>query len=181
MTTVPWDVLVAKAKTESVTEVAPIGTYQVRVESAESGESSQKKTPQIEMRLKITEGEHAGKRPTTFNHRIYMTEANASMFMQNMNAFGITNEVLVQQRPTLDQVARAIVGKVVTAKTQVAKDNRNNNEVKVDRDGNPQIEVAWSFKSPRDGAIAVTEFPPVGGGHVGTNASTHAGAIDPGF
>lgn len=178
MTTVPWDVLVAKAKESGVTEVAPIGTYQVRIEAAEAGESSQKKTPQIEVRLKITEGEHAGKRPTTFHHRIYMTENNASLFMKSMKALGITDEALVQQRPTLDQIARAIIGKTVTVKTQEAK---RNGEVQMDRDGNPQVEVSWELKPPRDGAIAVTEFPPVGGGHVGTNASTHGSAIDPGF
>jgi hypothetical protein len=100
------------------------------------------------------------------------------MFMQNMKAFGISDEVLVSQRPTLDQIARAIIGKTVTAKTQVAK---RNGEAQTDREGNPQIEVAWSFKAPRDGASAVTEFPPIGGGHVGTNASTHGSAIDPGF
>jgi hypothetical protein len=175
MTTVPWDVLVAKAKESGVTEVAPIGNYQVRIEAAEAGESSAKKTPQIEMRLKITEGEHAGKRPTTYAHRIYMTEANASMFMQNMKAFGISDEVLVSQRPTLDQIARVIIGKTVTAKTQVAK---RNGEAQTDREGNPQVEVAWSFKTPRNGAIAVTEFPPVGGG---APAMAGGSAIDPGF
>ena len=180
MTTVPWDVLVAKAKESGVTEVAPIGNYQVRIESAEAGESSQKKTPQIEMRLKITEGEHAGKRPTTFHHKIYMTENNASLFMKSMKALGITDESLVQQRPTLDQIARAIIGKTVTVKTQEAIDNRPgmNHAVKTDRDGNPQVEVAWELKPPRDGAIAVTEFPPVGGG---APAMAGGSTIDPGF
>jgi Protein of unknown function (DUF669) len=174
MTTVPWDVLVAKAKTEGFTEVAPVGSYQCRIESAEAGESSQKKTPQIDMRLKITEGEHAGKRPTTFSHRIYMTEANASIFMQNLNAFGITNEVAVQHRPTLDQIARAIVGKVVTVVTQEAK---RDGVVQLDRDNNPQIEVKWSLKAPQSGAVAVTSFPPVGGGYAAPGGSTE----DPGF
>jgi hypothetical protein len=178
MTTVPWDVLVAKAKENGHTEVAPVGVYQCRIESAEAGESSQKKTPQIEMRLKITEGEHAGKRPTTFHHKIYMTENNASLFMKSMRALGISDEALMQMRPTLDQIARAIIGKTVTVKTQVAKDNRNNNEVKTDRDGNPQVEVSWELKAPRDGAIAVTEFPPVGGG---APAMAGGSTIDPGF
>jgi hypothetical protein len=178
MTTVPWDVLVAKAKETVITEVAPVGSYQVRVESATAGESSAKKTPQIEIRLKITEGEHAGKRPTTFHHRIYQTEASASIFMENMKAFGITDEALLQHRPTLDQIARVIVGKTVTVKTQIAK---RNGEVQTDRNGDSQIEVSWSFRTPAAGATAVTEFPPVGGGHVGTNASTHGNTIDAGF
>jgi hypothetical protein len=175
MTTVPWDVLVAKAKESGVTEVAPIGTYQVRIESAEAGESSQKKTPQIEVRLKITEGEHAGKRPTTFHHRVYMTENNASLFMKSMKALGISDETLMQLRPTLDQIARAIIGKTVTVKTQAAK---RDGQVQMDRDGNPQVEVSWELRPPRDGALAVTEFPPVGGG---APVSSGSGAIDAGF
>jgi uncharacterized protein DUF669 len=178
MTTVPWDVLVAKAKENGHTEVAPVGVYQCRIEAAEAGEN-QNGNAFIETRLKITEGEHAGKRPTTFYHKIYQTEKTVNIFMQNMKAFGITDETVLQQRPTLDQVARAIIGKTVTVKTKVATDNRKNNEVKTDREGNPQVEVSWSFSAPRDGAVAVTEFPPVGGG-----APTIRGGStinDPGF
>jgi hypothetical protein len=162
MTTVPWDVLVANAKEVVRTEVAPVGRYQCRIESASDGENPNGNA-YIEVRLKITEGEHAGKRPTTFYHKCYSTEGSASVFMGNLKAFGITKETVLQHRPTLDQIARVIVGKIVTAKTKVATDNRKNNEVKLDRDGNPQIEVSWSFEAPAAGAIAVTEFPSVGG------------------
>ena len=173
MTTVPWDVLVAKAKESGMTEIAPVGTYQARIEGAEAGEN-QNGNAFIEVRLKITEGEHAGKRPTTFYHKIYSTERSASIFMDNMKAFGITPEIAVQHRPTLDQIARVLSGKVVTVVTQEAK---RNGVVQLDRDNNPQIEVKWSLKAPQTGAVAVTSFPPVGGGYAAPGGSTE----DPGF
>jgi hypothetical protein len=95
--------------------------------------------------------------------------------MKSMKALGITDEALVTQRPTLDQIARAIIGKTVTVKTQEAK---RDGQVQMDRDGNPQVEVSWELKPPRDGAIAVTEFPPVGGG---APAMAGGSTIDPGF
>jgi hypothetical protein len=177
MTTVPWDELVSKAKDAGITEVAPVGTYQCRIESASDGEN-QNGNAFIEVRLKVTEGEHAGKRPTTFYHKCYSTVGSASIFMDNLKAFGISKEAVLQHRPTLDQIARAIIGKTVTAKTKVATDNRNGNAVKTDRNGDPQIEVAWSFHAPRTGAVAITEFP-AGGGH---GPAVAAGStIDPGF
>jgi hypothetical protein len=177
MATVPWDDLVAKAKESGHTEVAPVGVYQVRVESASDGEN-QNGNAYVEVRLKITEGEHAGKRPTTFYHKCYSTVGSASIFMDNLKAFGITKEAVLQHRPTLDQIARAIVGKTVTAKTKVATDNRNNNAVKLDRAGNPQVEVSWSFQAPAAGATAVIEFPPVGGNGLAAASFDNA---DPGF
>lgn len=166
-----WETLVKAAEESGFAECAPIGTYTVRVEGAEAGESSKKKTPQIQFKLKITEGPHAGKRPTTFKATIYKTEAAAGMFMGNMAAFGISGKLLVAHKPTLDQIARALVGKTAQITTRHDRDGR------LDNSNNPIIEMAGTFKAPASGAAEVTSFPPVL-----ANAAPAGGfTTDPGF
>lgn len=166
-----WEALVKAAEENGFAECAPVGTYTVRVEGAESGESSKKKTPQIQFKLKITEGPHAGKRPTTFKATIYKTEAAAGMFMGNMSAFGITGKTLIGHKPTLDQIARALVGKTVQITTRPDRDGRTDNS------GTTIIEMAGTFKAPASGATEVTSFPPVT-----VNAAPAGGfSSDPGF
>lgn len=168
-----WEALVKAAEENGFAEPAPLGTYTVRVESAEAGESSQKKTPQIEFKLKITEGPHAGKRPTTFAARIYKTEAAAGMFLGNMAAFGITGKTLIAHKPTLAQIARVLVGKTVQVTTRLDRNGRKTN------DGSDIIEMAGTFKAPASGAAEVTSFPPV---TVNTAPAASGGfSSDPGF
>lgn len=171
-----WETLVKAAENQGFAEPAPIGTHTVRVESAEAGESSQKKTPQIEFKLKVTEGPHAGKRPTTFPARIYKTDKAAGMFLGNMSAFGITGKTLVAHKPTLDQIARVLVGKTVQVTTRADRDGRLSN------DGNPIIEMAGTFKAPATGAQEVTSFPPVSSVHKPVVGNAAGGFTkDPGF
>lgn len=172
MADIDWDAMVKAAEEGGFTAPAPLGTYTVRVESAEAGESSRKKTPQIALKLKITEGPHAGKRPTTFAHTFYRTEASAGMFMGNLNAFGITGQILVQHRPTLDQIARVLVGKTAVITTRNAT-----GEYALMNDGSNKIEAMGTLKAPASGAVEVTSFPPVS-----MNAAPAGGfATDPGF
>lgn len=166
-----WETLVKAAESQGFAEPAPLGTYTVRVEGAEAGESSQKKTPQIEFKLKITEGPHAGKRPTTFAARIYKTEKAAGMFLGNMTAFGITGKTLVAHKPTLEQIARVCIGKTVQITTRVDRQGRKSN------DGSDIIEMAGTFKAPPTGAAEVTSFPAAT-----VNAAPAGGfTTDPGF
>lgn len=168
-----WESLVKAAETQGFAEPAPVGTYTVRVEGAEAGESSQKKTPQIEFKLKVVDGPHQGKRPTTFPARIYKTEKAAGMFLGNMTAFGISGKTLVAHKPTLEQIARVCIGKTVTITTRVDRNGRKSN------DGSDIIEMAGTFKVPASGAVEVTSFPPV---TVNAAAPTGGGfASDPGF
>lgn len=170
-----WETLVKAAENQGFAEPAPLGTYTVRVESAEAGESSRKQTPQIEFKLKITEGPHAGKRPTTFPARIYKTEKAAGMFLGNMAAFGINGKILVAHKPTLDQIARALVGKTVQVTTRLDRDGRTSN------DGNPIIEMSGTFKAPASGAQEVTSFPPVLSVHTPAAGASGGFTTDPGF
>lgn len=166
-----WETLVKAAEENGFAECAPVGTYTVRVDGAEAGESSKKKTPQIQFKLKITAGPHAGKRPTTFKATIYKTEAAAGMFMGNMSAFGITGKTLIAHKPTLDQIARSLVGKSVQIVTRLDRDGRTDNS------GNAIIEMAGTFRAPEAGAAEVTSFPPVL-----ANAAPAGGyTTDPGF
>lgn len=170
-----WESLVKAAETQGFAEPAPVGTYTVRVEGAEAGESSQKKTPQIEFKLKITEGPHAGKRPTTFAARIYKTEKAAGMFLGNMAAFGITGKTLIAHKPTLDQIARVLVGKTVQISSRADKNGRLSN------DGNPIIEMSGTFKAPATGAAEVTNFPAVSSVHQPVVGASGGFTTDPGF
>jgi hypothetical protein len=170
-----WEALVKAAEENGFAEPAPLGTYTVRVEGAEAGESSQKKTPQIEFKLKITEGPHAGKRPTTFAARIYKTEKAAGMFLGNMGAFGITGKTLITHKPTLAQIARVCIGKTVQITTRLDRQGRKSN------DGSDIIEMAGTFKAPLTGAAEVTSFPPVTAAAIDNAVSAGGYATDPGF
>lgn len=171
-----WDDYVAEAEASGFGEAAPFDTYQVRIESAEAGESSKAKTPLIEVRTKIIDGPHAGKKATTYPATFYKSNKSAAgkaMFMSNMKAFGITGETLVKHKPTLAQIAAVLPGKVVTIKTGPKKN----------QDGSVNDEIAdmiGTFKAPETGAIEVTSFPPVMGGGGGT-AAPSGYTSDPGF
>lgn len=170
-----WETLVKAAENQGFAEPAPIGTYTVRVEGAEAGESSQKKTPQIEFKLKVVAGPHQGKRPTTFPARIYKTEKAAGMFLGNMTAFGITGKTLVAHKPTLDQIARVCIGKTVQITTRVDRNGRKSN------DGSDIIEMSGTFKAPESGAAEVTSFPPVSSVHTPVVNGSGGFTTDPGF
>ena len=171
-----WDDYVAEAEASGFGEAAPFGTYQVRIESAEAGESSKAHTPLIEVRAKIVHGDHAGKKATTYPATFYKSNKSAAgkaMFITNMKAFGITGETLVKHKPTLAQIAAVLPGKVVTIKTGPKKN----------QDGSVNDEVAdmiGTFKPPAEGAVEVTSFPPVAAAPA--QAAAAAGyTSDPGF
>jgi len=178
-----WDDLVKDAEEKGFGQVAPPGDYTVRVESAESKMSSGKgasgvSNPMIQCKLKITEGPHAGKKPTSpFDHYIVKSPNAARMFLGNMNAFGITAESLTTLRPTMEQIAKLITGKTVVVTTQV-----DPKEPK-DRDGNDRIQVKGTLKPPVGGVVAVTEFPAVSAVEqvYGTAPASVATTTDPGF
>ena len=118
----------------------------MKIISAEAGESSNKKTPQIKLKLKITKGPHAGKPATTYGHTFWKTQAAAWSVVGNCNAVGISNETLKAKKPTLAQIAAVLVDK---------------KEVKTSRDGSAVIVVKGTMQAKEGGAIPVTTFPAV--------------------
>ena len=155
-----WDDIVAEAETSGFGEPAPLGTYEVKIISAEAGESSNKKTPQIKLKLKITKGPHAGKPATTYGHTFWKTQAAAWSVVGNCNAVGISNETLKAKKPTLAQIAAVMVDKVVNV-TTVHEVDRATKEVKTSRDGSAVIVVKGTMQAKEGGAIPVTTFPAV--------------------
>jgi hypothetical protein len=175
-----WASYVKTAEESGFGEPAPLGTYTVQILSAEAGESSNKKTPQIQIKMKITEGPHAGKRPTHFAPCIYKSEGSAGMFIGSLAAVGITGEVLVKHNPTLDQIARSMNGKTVQVTTRHAT-----GKYEMMNDGvTKKIEMAGLLKPPASGAVEVTSFPPVTANTVvnaGSSAPAGGFTTDPGF
>lgn len=155
-----WDDIVTEAENSGFGEPAPLGKYEVKIISAEAGESSTKKTPEIALKLKITKGEHAGKSPTTYPHKFWKTQKAAWSVTGNCNAVGISNDTLRAHKPTLAQIAAVMVGKVVNVTTtyEIDKDTK---EPVVLRNGDNKIVVRGTMNAPDGGANPVTAFPPV--------------------
>lgn len=173
MTDTDWDTIVKAAEDSGYGAPAPLGTYVVRVESAEAGESRKKRTPQISLKLKIIEGPYAGKRPTTMPHTFWKTEGAAGMFIGNLAAFGITTDALITHRPTLAQLAAVMEGKTVTITTK-----NETGEFALMQDGTTKVVALGVLKAPPGGAVAVTEFPAVA---APSQAPAGGFSSDPGF
>ena len=167
-----WDDIVTEAETSGFGEPAPLGTYEVKIISAEAGESSNKKTPQIKLKLKITKGPHAGKPATTYGHTYWKTPAAAWSVVGNCNAVGISNETLKAKQPTLAQIAAVMVGKIVNVTTMQEVDRKNNDEPVTLRDGSPKIVVKGTMQQKDGGAVPVTSFPAVAAQSNGYGAPT---------
>ena len=155
-----WDDIVTEAENSGFGDPAPLGTYEAKIISAEAGESSNKKTPQVTIKLKITKGEHAGKSPTTYPHQFWKTQKGAWSVTGNCNATGISNDTLRSHKPTLAQIAAVMVGKVVQVTTAYEIDKDTKEPVEL-RNGNKKIVVRGTMKAPEGGGTPVTAFPPV--------------------
>jgi hypothetical protein len=169
MADMSWDELVSEAGDEY--NLPPEGEYQAIIEKTEATVSKVKENgkggnPMIVVSLKISEGPQHGKGPK--KHYVTKSAAAAGLFLGNMKAVGVTVDDLKKYNPTMDQVARYMVGKRVTIKIKYDKYN-----------GNDQAVVDYTMKPPRDGATACEGFPQAAETPVG--AAAGGSTIDPGF
>jgi len=146
MADLPWDEIVAEAGDRF--NVPPVGKYTALIEEAEATVSKSTGNPMIVVKLKISEGPHAGKRPK----KVYVTKSAkaAGMLMGHLKAVGIDAETLKKHKPTMAQIAAVMVGKRVNV--EIVHDEYR---------GETQAVVQYSMRQPEGGAVAVTSFPAV--------------------
>lgn len=105
-----WDDLLGVAAEAGFT-VLPVGEYHVVVDSAEAAKTQNGKD-QIKVKFRVASGPYQGKGPIFNNFVISPENANAmSFFFQHMAVFGITDEYLKQNRPSIAQLAGFLVGR----------------------------------------------------------------------
>lgn len=167
MADLDWDEIVAEAGDRF--NVPPEGNFVAIIEEAENAVSKNGGNPMIVLKLRISEGPHANKRPK----KTYMVKSAkaAGMFLGHAKAVGISADTLKKLRPTMAQIAAVLPGKRVSI------------EIKHEEyRGETQAVVNFAMKPPPGGAVEITEFPavaateptaPAGGGQGFTS--------DPGF
>lgn len=113
MASMDWSTLLEAAAAEGFSnEILPDGPYEVRVESAQVGNSKQGK-PQIGIRLRITSGPNANK--SVWDNLTVTTDNPKAMavFFRKCNAYGAGPE-LFSRGAGLDEIAAAMVGRTGT-------------------------------------------------------------------
>lgn len=169
MADLPWDDIVAEAGDRY--NVPPEGKYVAVIEEAEAAVSKNSGNQMIAVKLKISEGPQAGKRPK----KVYVVKSAkaAGMLLGHLKAVGITAETLKKHSPTMTQIAAVMVGKRVAI------------EVKHEEyRGETQAVVNFTMRQPEGGAVEVTSFPPVTAQttvSAGSSAPAAGFTTDPGF
>lgn len=138
-----WEDIITKAGDRY--NIAPEGTYEFRIEEAESKVFNSGNSG-IVAKLKVAYGPEAGKSVKPVN--IVRTPKAAGLFLDHLNALGITPDVLMEQKPTLDQIAKIMPGIHVQGTVK-------HTEYK----GRTQAELEWNMRPSMHGAKPVTEFP----------------------
>ncbi len=108
-------------------EIIPPSKYLVEVEEA-SSKTSSNGNPMIEARLRIKEGQFASR---VLFFRATATDKSQGIFVRNLAAFGLTADWLVQNNPSFDQIANALIGRQAVAQVAVTTwQGQERNEVK---------------------------------------------------
>lgn len=142
-----WDDIIAEAGDSF--NLPPEGEYDFVITETEAKVSANSGNPMIETKAKIVGGPHNGKAIKRFY--IVRSVKTARSFMNHMQAVGISVETLRDQKPTLDQIAKAIVGKPFRGKVVHKSDAR----------WGDSAELEWQMRAPESGAQAITVFPGV--------------------
>lgn len=141
-----WDDIIAEAGDGF--NLPPEDTYDFVITETEAKVSSAG-NPMIVTKAKIANGPHQGKAIKQFY--VIRTVKNATSFMRHMQAMGITIEVLREHKPSLDQIAKVMVGKQFEGDVVHKSDAR----------WGDSAELSWQMRAPKTGAIPVTSFPGV--------------------
>jgi hypothetical protein len=112
-----WEnILETLPETAPVREPLPPGSYNVRVEDAESG-TSKTGNNKIEMTFVVEDGPHKGRR--IWGRINFATGSPDSMAItvEQLAQFGITRKWLATNTPTTEQIARKLIGETVEVRT----------------------------------------------------------------
>lgn len=140
-----WDDIIAAAGDRY--NLASEGFHEFRIEEAEA-KTFNSGNPGIVVKLKVAYGPEAGKSVKPVN--VVRTPKAAGLFIDHLNAVGISIDTLREAKPTLAQIAAVMPGKLVRGKVKHSE-----------YQGRPQAEIEWNMRPPEDGADPVTEFPEI--------------------
>ncbi len=141
-----WDDIVASAG-DSFNR-PPEGEYEFVITDAVAGVGSKEPhNPNVKVSAKIASGPQAGK--SIKDYYIVKSTGGAKKFLSDLKALGITTDALLVERPTMDQIAKVIIGKTFTGKVVHKSSDRWGDSAELD----------WSMRAPATGAVAVTSFP----------------------
>jgi hypothetical protein len=128
--------------------LAPEGDYEFKIEEAESTTFSTGNSG-LKVKLRVAEGPEAGKSVKTVN--VVRSPKAAGMFLDHLGAVGISPETLMEQQPTLDQIAKVMPGVQVQGSVKHSEYPKGS--------GRMQAELQWSMKASKYGVKPITEFP----------------------
>lgn len=130
MTNINWDEALAAADSDTMSnEPVPPGDYRVKVQKAEAT-VAKTGSPMIKVTLEIQGG--------PYNSRWVWTNFvvkpdnpdSAKMFVRKIKAFGFTSEYLAANKPSMDQLASALVGREANATVGISEyQGQKRNEV----------------------------------------------------
>lgn len=139
-----WDAFIEEAG--DAFNPLPEGEYAFIITDAE-GKVSSSGNPMVRVSAKVTDGPHAGKAIKDFY--VLRMASQAKKFVMHMQAVGITIETLSQHKPTMQQLAKVMIGKPFRGKVKHTSSD----------DFGDAVELSWAMKPPATGAVAVTSFP----------------------
>lgn len=140
-------------KDNDLIEALPAGTYQLEITHAKALANGVRPTYKV-----VGAGPHANKKVMAGG--FYLTEKSRSIFFRNMACLGLDVNYFAQQ-PTLDDVAKALVGRIADVEVEVRQYNgEDRNEIPIGR-----IKL-----------VSAPPLPGVGGAPVVTQAAAPAPA-----
>lgn len=142
-----WDSFISEAA--DVLTPLPEDTYDFVVTKAE-GKTSKSGNPMVQVSAKVTTGPHAGKGIKDFY--VLRMASQAKKFVENMTAMGISMDLLMKEKPTMQQVALVMVGRPFRGKVRHT----------TSEDYGDAVELSWAMKPPTGGADPVLTFPTTG-------------------
>lgn len=121
-----------EGKSTSDFDALPAGPYQVVVQESEKTVASTGKD-MIKVRVQVVEGPYANR--VLFNYFVFGSKEDTTLnriTLDNLGAFGITRNFIATQKPSIAEIADALVGRkaVATVGIQDKGDYKGRNEIK---------------------------------------------------